>query len=118
MTTETIDQALIDKVLGMGEKSIDRLIEAGNINADILKKVASHQVDVAYAFVELGAKQLQVVSEAKDPAELYRVENELADELKEKLTAYSDALRGVADEAREAYVSLARETMSGEAKTA
>lgn len=117
MTKATIAQAFSDKMFGAGDKIFDRMVEIGNINSDALKKIGEHQATVASAFVDLGAKQYEMLSNTREAEDLLRSETALGEDFRKQLSGYADGLRQIGEDVRTRYTALAQKRSEDKTKS-
>jgi phasin family protein len=94
MNTEMYDQWL-----KMSKAAVEPMMRLNEITAHAMERVARQQLDLAREYVELGARQMQLMGGSTDPKAIMAEEGKLVAE-------FGDKLRERAQE----YVQIATET--------
>lgn len=79
-----MQKELIDQWASLGKGALDSMKELGEINAKIVGKMTEQQQAILNACLEASAKEMSLVSEAKDPKDLLANQAALAQEYNAK----------------------------------
>ena len=83
------------------------MLKLNEVSARALEKVARQQFDLASDYVELGARQMQLLSEAKDPQIWAQEQADLATEFGKKLMARAQESMALATQTQKEMTELA-----------
>jgi len=84
-------------------KGYQSLVQLGELNARTMQQLASHQMDAMNLFLENGARQSELVTQAKDLNGLFAAEKELSREFGGRLMGVFRENLELADEAQNSY---------------
>ncbi len=76
-----------DQWLELTKNATEPMMKFNEITARALEKVARQQFDLARDYMDLGARQVQLLSEAKDPQKWIQGQGEMATEFGKKMMA-------------------------------
>jgi phasin family protein len=79
-----MQKELIDQWANLGRSALESMKELGEINAKILAKMTEQQQAILNTCLEASAKEMELVSTAKDPKELLVKQSTLAAEYNAK----------------------------------
>jgi phasin family protein len=96
---------LFNKWMELGEPTMKRMLALNEIAAGAMQKAAAQQLDLAREYMDLGAKQMQLVTTTKDVAKLADEEAKLAAAFGEKLNGSAKAAYELAEQTRKDYTA-------------
>ncbi|MGH8583978.1 MAG: phasin family protein [Gammaproteobacteria bacterium] len=75
-----MQKEFIDQWASLGKSALESMKELGEINARIMEKMTEQQASILNTCLEASAKEIELVSAAKDPSELLAKQAALANE--------------------------------------
>ncbi len=79
-----MQKELVDQWADLGKSALDSMKELGDINSKIVDKITQQQQEILDICLEASRKELELVGEGKDPADLFKAQSELAREYNQK----------------------------------
>lgn len=113
MSVSNLGKNVVEKLVGFGESTLDRLSEISTINTEALKKISTAQADLAEGLVGIGTRQYELLGKIQEPKEMVRGTKELMEQFRGTLDTYVSGVRSVADEVRGGYQDLVRAAFEG-----
>ena len=92
------------------EGALAPLNQLTKLGAETIEQVARYQYDLAGDLLEAGIEQVNLLSRADKPEELFQAEMDLGQALGKKLGKRSEALLKLATETQQRYRDLAGQT--------
>jgi phasin family protein len=105
-----------DQWLELAKNAAEPMLKLNELSARTLEKMARQQFDIARDYMDFGARQVQLLSEVKDPAKWVQAQGEMATELSKKMMARADELVKLATETQKemaAWAESSAKTASG-----
>lgn len=112
MTTDAYTQ-WVEYTKGAAEP----MLRLNELSARTLEEVARQQFDLAKDYMDLGAKQVQLLSDAKDPQKWAEQQGVLATEFGQKLMSRAEEFVALATKTQQEMVQLAEESAKKAADT-
>jgi phasin family protein len=106
----TMSNEVYDQWLELAKNAAEPMLKLNELSARTLEKMARQQFDMARDYMDFGARQVQLLSEAKDPAKWVQTQGEMATELSKKMMARADELVQLATETQKEMSAWAEST--------
>lgn len=102
----SVASTLVDKFLASGTQVLDRSERVSTIGLSASKRLFDSQLGLGSALIELGAEQLKSLGDITSPKTLLQRQKDAAEQFGGKVQGYFEEVRGVAQEAQQAVVTL------------
>jgi phasin family protein len=89
---------LYDQWFEFSKSAAEPMLRLNEISARAMEKVARQQMDLARDYLELGARNLRLLSENRDPRQIMAEQGELVSEFGKKLLGRAEEMVGIATE--------------------
>ncbi len=93
---------LFEQWMDFGKNANEPLLRLGEISAQAMEQLLRQQLELARDYVELGARQMELLGSVQDPQKWMTEQGALASEFGKKLMSRSQAFAEVATEAQKA----------------
>lgn len=111
MTDQTqFATTLVDQLLSSGSKAIEGAARLNQVGLSAFKQILEKQLELGKAFAELGSSQFKSLSDIGAPQDLLQRQKEAGEAFGGKLQTYFEELRGIAQDAQQAYAKAGQET--------
>ena len=98
-----------DQWVEMSKNAGEPLVRFGQITAQAMEQVACQQLDLARDYVELGTRQVELMSNARDPQKWLTDQSALATEFGTKLMSRAEDFIAVATETQQSVANWTKE---------
>jgi phasin family protein len=92
----TMKSELYDQWLELSKNAAEPMLRLNEISARAMEKVARQQMDLARDYLDLGAKNLKLLGERKDPREIMAEQGDLVSVFGKKLLGRAEEFMGIA----------------------
>jgi len=99
-----------DQWLELAKNAAEPMLKFNEITARALEKTARQQFDLARDYMDLGARQVQLLNEAKDPQKWLQGQGEMATEFGKKMMARAQELVDLATQTQKDMTAWMEET--------
>jgi phasin family protein len=96
---------LYDQWLELSKNAAEPMLRLNEISARAMEKVARQQMDLARDYLDLGAKNLKLLGENKDPRQLMAEQGDLVSEFGKRLLGRAEEFMGIATETQKEIAS-------------
>ena len=100
---------LYDQWLEFSKNAAEPMLRLNEITARAMEKVAQQQMDLARDYLDLGARNLKVLTEQKDPKQVMSAQGDLLAEFGKKLVSRAEEFMGVATDTQKAIAGWVEE---------
>lgn len=107
--TSKIAGSIVDGLLASGAKILDVTERASKISLTAVKQMMDSQIELGSALADLSATQLKGFGDVNASQDVMHRQNDTASAFGAKLQTYFEQVRGVAQEAQQAWVQLGQE---------
>ncbi len=102
-------EQLFEQWINTSREALQPVLKLSEITGQAMEQVAKQQLDLAREYMNLGARQMQILGEAKDPQKWVAAEGKLAAEFGQKLVDQAEEFYRVAQGTQKAVVGWAEE---------
>jgi len=99
-----------DQWLDLAKNAAEPMLKLNALSTRALEKMARQQFDIARDYMDFGARQVQLLSEAKDPTSWVQAQGEIASELSKKMMARAEEMVALATETQKEMAAWAEES--------
>ena len=99
----TMNNELFEQWMGFAKNANEPLLRLGEITAHAMEQLLRQQLELGRDYVELGTRQMELLSSVQDPQKWLTEQGALASEFGKKLMSRSQAFAEVATEAQKAF---------------
>jgi phasin family protein len=103
-------EQVFEQWINTSRAALQPVLKLTEITGQAMEQVAQQQLDLVREYMDLGARQLQVLGEAKDPQKWIAEEGKLAAEFGQKLVDRAEEFYRLAQVSQKAVVGWAEET--------
>jgi len=111
-------EQMFEQWINTSRAALQPVLKLTGITGQAMEQVAKQQLDLVRGYMDLGAQQMQVFGEAKDPQKLIAEEGKLAAEFGQKLVDQAEELYRLAQTSQKAILEWAEETATAAQKAA
>ena len=98
-----------DQWVEMSKNAGEPLVRLSQITAQAMEQVARQQLDLARDYVEMGSRQVELMSSAQDPQKWLAEQSALASEFGKKLMSRAEDFAAIATETQKSVANWTEE---------
>lgn len=101
---------VFEQWMNFSKDAAEPIMKLNELSAKAMEKVARQQLDMAKDYMDLGTQQMQLMGQAKNPADWMTAQGELVADFNKKLMGRAEAFMAIANETQQNMAEWTQET--------